>query len=113
MEPPTSAGSSPTPDPARRLLAVAFGLCLALAAAVAWLWFDRSHLDPRELVEVAISSDEVKRAAMAQLIEGGEGAWDSFPDPDVGRVMQRGITDRDFRGVVADVAFKVSWTFRF
>jgi hypothetical protein len=41
---------------------------------------------------------EVRKAAIAELVERGAGGWDSFPDPDVGRVLQQNLKHRKIEG---------------
>ena len=72
----------------RRALAALAGIALALSAAVVLLLVQRRPLDPYELIELAKSDPEIRAAAIAELVEGGRGVWDSFADPDVGRILQ-------------------------
>ncbi len=83
---------------ARRSAALLGGLSLGLAAAAVYLLATRQPKDPRALLAVALDSEEVKRAAVDQLVAEGGGVWDTYPDPDVGRVMQPNVPERDFRG---------------
>ncbi len=82
----------------RRALALLAGLSVGLAAAVVVLLLERAPNDPRALLELALESDEVKRAAIDRLVAEGSGIWDIYPDPDVGRVLQPNVPERDFRG---------------
>lgn len=82
----------------RRVLAVLAGLSLGLAGAVVYLLLERAPKDPHALLELALESDEVKRAALDELVAQGSGIWDIYPDPDVGRVLQPNVPERDFRG---------------
>ena len=97
VSPVESSESSPVARGTKRLVAFLVGTALALLGAVVYLAGNRA--DPRELLDLALESDEVREAAMAALVGGGAGAWDSFPDPDVGRILQRRLEGREFRGV--------------
>jgi len=72
----------------RRALAVLAGVALGLMVAVVVLVRVRRTGDPRALIELAKSDPEIREAAVAELVVGGRGLWDSFPDPDVGRILQ-------------------------
>ena len=84
---------------ARRLCGLLVGICLGLVGALFFVWRAGSATDPERLVELALASPEVRQAAIAELVEGGEGLHDSFPDPEVGRVLQPNLERRDMRGV--------------
>ena len=90
--------SSPSAG-ARRLAAVLAGTTLALGAGLVWLIRNPVGADPERMLELALNSDEIRNAAIDEIVATSDGVWDSFPDPDVGRVMQRNVADRDFRGV--------------
>jgi lysophospholipase L1-like esterase len=83
---------------ARRSAALLAGLALGLAGAVVYLVLTRVPVDRRAQLALALDSPEVKRAAIAELVAEGGGVWDTYPDPDVGRVMQPNVPERDFRG---------------
>jgi hypothetical protein len=74
---------------AHRLLLSTALLCLGLAAAVVYLLARRSPAAGGPLGDPA-----VKAAAVAQLVELGGGIWDTFPDPDVGRLLQPNLNGR-------------------
>jgi hypothetical protein len=82
----------------RRTAALLAGLALGLAGAVVYLLATRVPSDPRTQLALALQSEEVKRAAIAELVAEGGGVWDTYPDPDVGRVMLPDVQERDFRG---------------
>jgi hypothetical protein len=73
---------------AYRLLLSTVVLCLGLAAAVAYLLLHGLHrAEPLE-------DPAVQAAAVARLVELGGGIWDTFPDPDVGRLLQPNLQGR-------------------
>ena len=68
-----------------RLLALLLGLALAAVAfQLARGLRETARLD----VHAALRDPAVRDEVMAELIEASPGIWDSFPDPDVGRVLQ-------------------------
>jgi hypothetical protein len=78
---------------ARGLLLGTSILCLGLAAAVVYLLFVR--------VAPAVSppaDPALRKAALARLVSLSEGIWDTFPDPDVGRVLQPDLHEREAFG---------------
>ena len=84
-------------------------LCIALAAATAaslafalWLLFARA---PRATAADAMLDASVREAAIEELVELAGGGFDTFPDPDVGRVLQPGLEDYAPR---ADSQFRYS-----
>ena len=77
--------------------AVAFlgSLCLGLGILVVYLLWTRSSPDA---LDAALQSDEVREQAVRHLVEMGGGIWDSFPDPDVGRILQPNLAGRQHDG---------------
>lgn len=68
------------------LVALVLGIvALGLAAAVAIVLF-RGEDESR--IRQAMGEEEVRRRAVEELVERARGVWDSFPDPDVGRLLQ-------------------------
>jgi len=84
---------------ALRIILALSSTALALLAAVVFLLLRSPESDPETLRELALESDEIRTAAMRELVARGDGVWDSFSDPDVGRVLQRNVEEREFRGV--------------
>jgi lysophospholipase L1-like esterase len=91
-------------DPAIRLrqalraLLVVSLLCVGLGAAFAiTFWRQRSdHGDRDERVSVTLDDPALRKAAIAELIAKESGGWDTFPDAEVGRLLQPGIEPRKF-----------------
>ena len=77
------------------LLAVA---CAGLAIACLLLWLRVAADDERSLSERALQDPELRRAAVAELVASGSGLWDTFPDPDVGLLLQPELKERPFFG---------------
>ena len=76
-------------------------LCLGLAAfgTVAWLRGQRAPLDATEFARLAANDPELRRQAVEELVKRGGGIWDVFPDPEVGRVLQPGLSGREVGGI--------------
>ena len=83
---------------ARRALAVLIGVVLVLGAGIAVLLRERANPSVERLAALAEADEEVRRAAVRELVEGGRGVWDTHLDPDVGRVLQPDLDGREFRG---------------
>jgi hypothetical protein len=64
--------------------------CLVLARAAA--------APPSSDAAGRFDDPEVRRAAIAELVARGAGGWDSFPDPDVGRLLQQNLAGRKIEG---------------
>jgi hypothetical protein len=79
----------------QRLVAALVGVSLALVAALAYTTLGGA--DPGEL---ARTDEGVREAAVRELVESGAGIWDSYQDPDVGRVLQPGLVEREYEGAV-------------
>jgi hypothetical protein len=80
----------------------AFVLGCALAAGLGgllcWSLWRRPDTGPSR----ARSDEATRLAAVDALVAAGQGAWDSFPDPDVGRVLQPGLRARKAGGIEID-----------
>lgn len=85
----------------RKLVAVFAGLVLALGAACVFLLMTREPTR-REIIDAATRLPDVRREATQELIARTGGVWDSFPDPDVGRVLLRDLEGRMHAGVPID-----------
>lgn len=68
----------------QRALASVTAVALALALVVLFLFLRHGSLEER---------------AIRELVEGSTGIFDSFVDPEVGRIMQPDLQEKDFRGV--------------
>jgi len=98
--PASAPNSAPWAGPkALRLLVLLASSTLALLVALVFVWLEGPGADPTRLSELALESDEVREAAVRELVARSEGMWDAYPDPDVGRVLQREVEEREFRGV--------------
>lgn len=84
-------------DLALRLLLSVSIVAVGLAVAVALLLLRSSG--PTPLAE-ALSDPEVRQEVVDELVAQSDGIFDSFPDPDVGRVLQPGLEKRPVRGGV-------------
>lgn len=94
-----STTASPRRAGTSRILVLLASTTVALASALAFILWRGPVTDPRVLQELALESADVRALALRELVERADGVWDSFSDPDVGRVLQRNVSDRDFRGV--------------
>ena len=84
-------------EAAFRLIAILGSLCIGLVVAVAYLLLTRGGS-----LDAALQSDDVRDRAVQHLVAMAGGVWDSFPDPDVGRVLQPNLTgEGDGRHAVA------------
>jgi hypothetical protein len=83
---------------AHRAILVLALLCAGLAGACLLLWRRAGGPDERPLAERALEDPELRRAAIAELVARGSGVWDTFPDPDVGVLLQPDLQDRPFFG---------------
>lgn len=87
----------PTLDRARKVIAVLLGSSLALAAVTVLLLLRTQNR--ADLVSIAKDDPEIRRLAIAELTDvGSGGSSDSFPDPDVGRVMLPSMEEREVAG---------------
>jgi len=92
----------PGPDARAKALVALSALSVALLAALVWVLAahrpaapdDRPGF-PQAPRDAARLDPEVRRAAIAELVSRGAGIWDSHPDPDVGRLMQRELPTRE------------------
>ena len=88
-------------DPASRLRAAMRALlvlsvaCVGLAVTSVVLWRRAAEAPPAS----DLDDPQVREAAIARLVAAGAGGWDSFPDPEVGRVLQPDVGDRSISGV--------------
>ena len=95
-------GPEPGPFPGRRLgngpgFALLGGLCLALAAALACVLL---RPEPRsDSIAEALRDPETRAEVVRELLQGAQAVWDSFPDPDVGRVLLPGLEGQRSGGV--------------
>ncbi len=64
-----------------------FGLILGLFFATAYLWLS-PHGGTREIAPSPWMDPEVRRLAVQELVQQSPGIWDTFPDPQVGRVLK-------------------------
>src|SRR5262249_6120367 len=78
---------------ARGRLMSALILCLGLTAAVVYLLFQRAAASVPGMADPSL-----RESALARLVSLSEGIWDTFPDPDVGRVLQPNLHDRQASG---------------
>jgi hypothetical protein len=78
-----------------RALLVLSVACVGLAAACVLLWRRSAEAPPAS----DLDDPRVRNAAIAQLVAAGAGGWDTFPDPEVGRVLQPDMRDRSVSGV--------------
>lgn len=88
-----------------RLLLVLGATCAALALALAYVLFAgvRRGASPDA---VSLADPALRERALAQLVALSAGIWDTFPDPDVGRLMQPNLHDREaFGSPVSSNAF--------
>ena len=76
-------------------------LSVMLLAGCIFLGFQlRAARDaPSAGARALLNDPEIRREAMNILVARSAGVWDSHNDPDVGRIMQPNLTDREFRGV--------------
>lgn len=101
--PTTSGGAGQVPDPrlleqlirANRLAAAMLGISLALVISFAYYGFNKpeNEVQPGPAnAELSVEErDQLKQAALDQLISRGVGIWDSHPDSQVGRVLLTGL----------------------
>jgi len=88
-------------DPASRLrtayraLLLLGVVCVGLAGACVILWNRGAEASP----VTELDDPRVREAAIAKLVAAGAGGWDTFPDPEVGRVLQPDLRDRNMSGV--------------
>lgn len=101
MRSPTASGQAPDPRllaqlvRANRLAAAMLGVSLALVIAFAYYSSSR----PQQAVQPGAANaelsveerEQLKQAALDQLISRGVGIWDSHPDSQVGRVLLTGL----------------------
>ena len=88
-----AGGSRASASLAARIALVLAVVVLAESAALVWLWRTQG------VTEVTMSPearDAAQEEAIARLVEQGAGIYDSFTDPDVGRVLQPGLRQRQF-----------------
>lgn len=78
-----------------RALLVLAAACLGLAAACVILWNRSAPAAPAN----DLDDPRVREAAIARIVAAGPGGWDTFPDPEVGRVLQPNIQHRMMSGV--------------
>jgi lysophospholipase L1-like esterase len=78
---------------ALRALLVVSLLCVGLGGAFAvTLWRLRADGGGRDLGgNVALDDPEVRKAAIAEIVSKEISGWDTFPDAEVGRVLQPGL----------------------
>ena len=79
-----------------RLAAVLFGLVLALTAALAWTLTREGRTPAPD--QPLLGDEALREEALRTLVSTGAGVWDSHQDPDVGRILQPEIEDRDYAG---------------
>ena len=72
-----------------RAAIVALSTALLSVAVLAWIGWSRSGGSGDGLI--ALGDDGVHRDVVEELVAGSAGIWDSFPDPDVGRILQPGL----------------------
>jgi hypothetical protein len=88
-------------DPASRLrtayraLLLLGVVCVGLAGACVILWNRGAEASPVN----ELDDPRVREAAVARLVAAGAGGWDTFPDPEVGRVLQPDLRGRSMSGV--------------
>jgi len=80
-----------------RVVAVLAIVCAGLGAACLVLARAAAAPPPND-AGARFDDPEVRRAAIAELVARGAGGWDSFPDPDVGRLLQQNLAGRMFEG---------------
>jgi len=66
-----------------RALLVLSVACVGLAVTSVVLWRRAAEAPPAS----DLDDPQVREAAIARLVAAGAGGWDSFPDPEVGRVL--------------------------
>jgi hypothetical protein len=78
---------------ALRALLVVATLCLGLAAALAIVTvrWRRDSAAAAAAPKLDLEDPAVRNAAIAELVAGEGGGWDTFPDAEVGRLLQPGI----------------------
>lgn len=81
-------------DTARGLVLGLSILCLGLGAAVVYLLRTPPAWDD---LETTMADPSVRREVVDELVAQSPGIFDSFHDPDVGRILQPGLTDRATR----------------
>src|SRR5574342_198728 len=93
-------------DPALRLrqawraLLVVSILCIGLAGAlvISCLRARAQPGDRAERIDPRADDASVRKEAVAELISKEGGGWDTFPDPEVGRLLQPGTESRSIDG---------------
>ena len=95
-----TAAPLPTPAPAAAIRAIALlaVVCGGLAAWCAVLWRRGDEGGGIERAELAMSDPELRKQAVEELVSRGAGIWDSFADPEVGRLLQPFLKDKDANG---------------
>lgn len=90
-------------DPAARLrqayraLLVTGVVAAGALAAAAWLYL-RGGAPAAADPNARFDDPEVRKAAIAELVARGSGGWDSFPDPEVGRLLQPNLANQRIEG---------------
>ncbi len=70
-----------------RLTAALAGISLALLVALTW--------SLTRLPRTGVSDAEVREQAVLELVRKGSGVFDTHPDPDVGKLLQPGLEERE------------------
>lgn len=88
---PTSPDRRAAPG---RALIVFLSTALVSVSALAWVGWTRAGKRSADGMP-ALSDDAVRRGVVEGLVAESAGIWDSFADPDVGRVLQPGLDERE------------------
>ncbi len=64
-----------------------FGLILGLSVTAGWLWWS-ARAEAVEIAPIPVLDPEVRRLAVQELVRQSPGIWDTFPDPQVARVLK-------------------------
>jgi len=80
----------------RRALLVTTSLWLATTAGVFVRWHGGSQASAEEQMGAnPLADPALREQAIARFVESGTSLWDTFPDPEVGRVLQPNINRKD------------------
>ncbi|MEM7515851.1 MAG: hypothetical protein AAF368_02860 [Planctomycetota bacterium] len=77
----------------QKLLALSLGSCMALALLALWLLANGGSV-----TRAGFDDPALRQEAIAQMMQIGDGYYDSHPDPQVARMLQSGIEGREFYG---------------